>query len=57
MNEDDQEALQSEVEILSALSHEAITYLKEVFDTPKVIYMVGRVCSNSSVCHHHRVLR
>ena len=40
MNEDDAEALQSEVDILSALSHSAITHLREVYDTPKVIYMV-----------------
>jgi hypothetical protein len=41
MSDDDKEALQTEVEILSQLSHKAITHLKEVFDTEKVIYMVS----------------
>ena len=40
MSEDDQEALQTEVQILTELAHPAITHLKEVFDTDKVIYMV-----------------
>ena len=40
MDDNDREALRSEVAILTELSHPAITFLKEVFDTEKIIFMV-----------------
>jgi len=43
LSPEDNEALSTEVQILESVSHPNVVHLKEVFDTPKVFYMVMEI--------------
>merc|ERR1719198_1879781 len=49
LEQDDQEALESEVAILQQLDHPSIIKLEEVFDTPKTFYMVLELMSGGEI--------
>jgi calcium/calmodulin-dependent protein kinase I len=46
---DDEEALQTEVNIMNQVSHPNIITLKEVYDTPKTFYMVIEIMSGGEL--------